>query len=336
MTSSLRNSIHRRNHKERSQLAHRSKLGILEKHADYVKRARDYHSKQDRLTRLKQKAAERNKDEFYFSMKNEKTKDGVHIKDRGNAALPTDIVKVLKTQDENYIRTMRAAGLKKIDKLKCQLTSLADLMKPDDNVDDDLDDKDLQVLSDAGIISGPTRMKKGRSRPKHIVFVDGEEEEPRHTPGKESPDIEEADTNLTIDMGDMDLGWKSTKESKKFVRQLPSAGVVVGDSDNLMSDDLGESRECDRRRLLTELSARLTRDRQLRYAERELEMHRLLMGKGGRRKLRGAERIGEGSEDEEDEDERDARKGKTRVQVQKMDMETYKPRVYKWRLERKR
>ena len=27
-------------------------------------------------------------------------------------ALPTDIVKVLKTQDENYVRTMRASGLK--------------------------------------------------------------------------------------------------------------------------------------------------------------------------------------------------------------------------------
>lgn len=37
---------------------------------------------------------------------------GVHVKERGNAALPTDIVKVLKTQDENYIRTMRSAGLK--------------------------------------------------------------------------------------------------------------------------------------------------------------------------------------------------------------------------------
>ena len=74
MTSSLRNSVHRRNHKERSQLAHRAKLGILEKHADYVKRARDYHSKQDRLNRLRQKAAERNKDEFYFSMTKEKTK----------------------------------------------------------------------------------------------------------------------------------------------------------------------------------------------------------------------------------------------------------------------
>jgi U3 small nucleolar RNA-associated protein 11 len=76
MTSSLRNALHRRNHKERSQLSHRSRLGILEKHADYVKRARDYHSKQDRLTRLRQKAAERNKDEFYFSMVKERTQVG--------------------------------------------------------------------------------------------------------------------------------------------------------------------------------------------------------------------------------------------------------------------
>jgi U3 small nucleolar RNA-associated protein 11 len=112
MTSSLRNSIHRRNHKERSQLSNRKRLGILEKHKDYVQRARDYHSKQDHIRRLRQKAADRNKDEFYFSMVREKTKGGVHSKDRGNASLPVDVVKVLKTQDENYLRTMRTAGLK--------------------------------------------------------------------------------------------------------------------------------------------------------------------------------------------------------------------------------
>jgi len=32
------------------------------------------------------------------------------LKIRGNVALPVDIVKVLKHQDENYIRTMRTAG----------------------------------------------------------------------------------------------------------------------------------------------------------------------------------------------------------------------------------
>ena len=71
--SSLRNSLHRRNHKERSQLSHRQRFGILEKHKDYVLRARDYHSKQDRIQRLRQKAANRNKDEFYFGMNSQKT-----------------------------------------------------------------------------------------------------------------------------------------------------------------------------------------------------------------------------------------------------------------------
>ena len=71
--SSLRNSLHRRNHKERSQLSHRQRFGILEKHKDYVLRARDYHSKQDRIQRLRQKAAERNKDEFYFAMNRQRT-----------------------------------------------------------------------------------------------------------------------------------------------------------------------------------------------------------------------------------------------------------------------
>lgn len=110
--SSLRNSLHRRNHKERGQLAHRERLGLLEKHKDYVLRARDYHSKQDRLTRLKQKAADRNKDEFYFGMVRQRTQGGVHVQDRGNEALPVDVVKVLKSQDENYIRTMRTVNQK--------------------------------------------------------------------------------------------------------------------------------------------------------------------------------------------------------------------------------
>ena len=71
--SSLRNSLHRRNHKERGQPAHRKRLGILEKHKDYVVRAKDYNSKKERIRKLKQKASERNKDEFYFGMVGKKT-----------------------------------------------------------------------------------------------------------------------------------------------------------------------------------------------------------------------------------------------------------------------
>lgn len=34
------------------------------------------------------------------------------MQDRGNVALPVDIVKVLKSQDANYIRTMRTTNAK--------------------------------------------------------------------------------------------------------------------------------------------------------------------------------------------------------------------------------
>lgn len=67
---------HRRTYKERGQIESRSKFGFLEKKKDYVKRARNYHSKQDRLKALSEKASFRNPDEFYFGMVNQKTSKG--------------------------------------------------------------------------------------------------------------------------------------------------------------------------------------------------------------------------------------------------------------------
>lgn len=72
--SSLRNAVQRRNHKERGQLASRERLGLLEKKKDYTLRAKDFHFKEKRLKALREKAAQRNPDEFYFKMINTKTK----------------------------------------------------------------------------------------------------------------------------------------------------------------------------------------------------------------------------------------------------------------------
>jgi U3 small nucleolar RNA-associated protein 11 len=58
-------------------------------------------------------------------------------------------------------------------------------------------------------------------------------------------------------------------------------------------------------------------------------MQRLLLGKGGRRKLRGVEKV-EGEEDDEGSDE-DAPRPRAKAAEQ-----TYRPRVYKWRAERKK
>ena len=68
--ASLRNAVMRREHLERSQPKARKRLGLLEKHKDYVKRARNYSSKEKRIKSMKLKAALRNPDEFYFKMNN--------------------------------------------------------------------------------------------------------------------------------------------------------------------------------------------------------------------------------------------------------------------------
>ena len=72
--SSLRNAVKRRTHKERSQPRGRKNLGLLEKHKDYVKRAKDHNKKKDRLRLLQEKASMRNPDEFYFKMIGNNTK----------------------------------------------------------------------------------------------------------------------------------------------------------------------------------------------------------------------------------------------------------------------
>ena len=60
--------IKREAHKERSQLPSRKRLGPLEKHKDYVKRAKRRHEKTAKLTQLKRAAAQRNPDEFNIKM----------------------------------------------------------------------------------------------------------------------------------------------------------------------------------------------------------------------------------------------------------------------------
>ena len=126
---------------------------------------------------------------------------------------------------------------------------------------------------------------------------------------------------------EVDLGW-TRQMSKRVDHSVENTSETVSDPEELGAN---------RRRLLKELSARLVRDKQMRYAQREFEMQRLMMGKGARKKLRGAEKVeGHSDEDKEDEDEIDARKGKQRNLMQRVDEKTYKPRVYKWRLERKR
>ncbi|PVH17874.1 uncharacterized protein CXQ87_000775 [Candidozyma duobushaemuli] len=118
----LVHNVQKKQHRERSQTSDRAKYGLLEKKKDYRLRAADYHKKQAALKALRQKAAQYNPDEYYHAMTRKRTdEDGILITDRGNEALSTEQVKLYKSQDVNYVRTMRLNELQKIEKLKNKL-----------------------------------------------------------------------------------------------------------------------------------------------------------------------------------------------------------------------
>lgn len=123
--SSMRNAVQRRNHKERAQPLERQKWGLLEKHKDYSLRAKDHNVKKRKLSALKQKAGERNEDEFYFGMMSSKTVNGVKVTKRsaensgGGGKLSEDVVRLMKTQDVAYLRTVLQStrrGRQKLEK----------------------------------------------------------------------------------------------------------------------------------------------------------------------------------------------------------------------------
>lgn len=69
-------------HRERRQPEGRKKLGYLEKKKDYKKRAQDHHAKAEKIKKLKNKAQQRNPNEFHFHMINARVVDGVHYDSR--------------------------------------------------------------------------------------------------------------------------------------------------------------------------------------------------------------------------------------------------------------
>ncbi|KAL5736495.1 hypothetical protein ACOSP7_030967 [Xanthoceras sorbifolium] len=122
--SSLRNAIPRRAHKERAQPHSRKKFGVLEKHKDYVVRAKAYHKKEEALQKLKEKAAFRNPDEFYFKMIKTRTVDGLHrLESEANKYTHEELM-LMKTQDIGYILQKLQSEKNKIEKLTTTLHSI--------------------------------------------------------------------------------------------------------------------------------------------------------------------------------------------------------------------
>ncbi|KAG0139231.1 hypothetical protein CROQUDRAFT_700697, partial [Cronartium quercuum f. sp. fusiforme G11] len=101
-------NIQTKQHEETSQSLNQQQLGLLKKHKDHVKHARDYHPKQDQIHKLHEKAAVKYLDEVYFGMINSSPNKDVHVESWGHKALETDLVMLLNTQDFQYVKTCQA------------------------------------------------------------------------------------------------------------------------------------------------------------------------------------------------------------------------------------
>ena len=66
--ASLKNIIPKRKYRERSQPEWRKNKGFLEKHQDYVKRAKRFHKVENELNHLRLKAVLKNDQEFSHKM----------------------------------------------------------------------------------------------------------------------------------------------------------------------------------------------------------------------------------------------------------------------------
>lgn len=98
----LRHVVKRRVHLERSQPKSRKKLGLLEKHKDYVLRAKSFHKKEKELQRLQRQAFFKNPDEFAFKMISHEQEEG-QMKKKTKPKNKEE-AKLLDSQDTRYVR----------------------------------------------------------------------------------------------------------------------------------------------------------------------------------------------------------------------------------------
>ncbi|KAF1835293.1 U3 small nucleolar RNA-associated protein 11 [Decorospora gaudefroyi] len=254
--SSMRNAVQRRNHKERAQPVERQKWGLLEKRKDYKLRAADHRQKKAKLKILSEKARDRNPDEFSFKMMSSQVdRHGRKVADRGNQSLSVEVVKLLKTQDAGYIRTMLQMARKEREELEQKLV--------------------MEEQGEVRAVRDGQRPRQGE----HKVFVENEEEQ------------EEFDPDTWFGRGEDMPGRTGSPTFEDMQDELSDEGEEIVQRPKTLSKKEMEAREKARRearkfrkdreraqsRTATKLQAIKKRERELAAAEEELELQRAKM-----------------------------------------------------------
>ncbi|GFR47495.1 hypothetical protein Agub_g9224 [Astrephomene gubernaculifera] len=261
--TALANAIKRKTHKERSQPAARQKFGLLEKHKDYVERAKNFHKKEKVLKTLKRKAEERNPDEFYFAMEKARTKEGVHDGRLTQANKYTQQeLRLMKTQDVKYLSMKATQDANKAARLRESLHFIG-------------------ATTAAPAAAAPTAgsRKKGGAAPaaaaapaapRHTVFVDSAVEAASFDP------TEYFDTPAEL----LDRTFNRPRSA-----QLADRKAVLGAA-------AGKGVEKRKYASYKELAQRQERRQKVAAVADHLAYQKLVMGKGRKRKL-GAKELRE-------------------------------------------
>lgn len=231
---------------------------------DYSLRAKDYNEKKKRLHILRQKAADRNPDEFHFEMISTKTHDrGQKLTDRGNAVLSQNAVKLLKTQDAGFFKTMIQKTRKARERLEQEFT----VGGGDD---------------DEGLRGG----EYGRVHRRHMCFVDTVEEQKQfNTKGVSGTKRAKSSPAFDLSGVEQDDILETGKDSANAPSQLRKLRKASGPHRDLKEFDLALRSDNYLRKLrkrgkearASRLNLLKLRERELLGAEQELGLQRAKM-----------------------------------------------------------
>lgn len=191
--------------------------------------------------------------------------DGTVAGDRGNKSLSVDVVRLLKTQDMAYIRSVRNVAMKEVKTLEERVIALGgdidNLLAVDEEEDEDDMDFDFDFNEEIG---GPKKKKTTAQKNKKIVFadeVDEREDQIRQVTERDTPSDDDSLENEN----------ENEKKDGNTNKDVSKAKVL----------ELRQAKQ--KQKLLEKLQRRLQgakkKQSALAKAEQELQVQRLRMAK---------------------------------------------------------
>lgn len=182
--------------------------------------------------------------------KHNKKWTGTVAGDRGNKSMNVDTVRLLKTQDIGYLRTVRNIVAKEVRDLE-ERTVVAGAFAGVDVNNNALDEEDDEDDFDSDDDEAPRKSFKPNAKPKKIIFADSMEEIEEILPDQDGDDDDDMDMDSDDDV---------PQPAKK-------------------KDPQARKREENAERLLRKLQTAKKKLKALTAAENELELQRARMAK---------------------------------------------------------